>query len=215
MNTGQEPRTASLSNEVVIRTQEERRVSDVADATITEAFVRGDEQAMRAVYDRWGALVYTTCRRTVGNDHDAADVTQAVFVSAWQGRAGFDPARGSLPGWLLGITKRRLADHWQAAQRAPLPVEQGELNEGLLSEGSMGAGSSDQVDAVIDRVLVREEIERLGDPAKRIVELSFFDQLTHVQIASVLNLPLGTVKSHLRRSLEKLRSRLEVDHGAR
>ncbi len=181
---------------------------DAADLAITESFVRGDADAMRAVYDRWGSLVYTTCRRSLGNEHDAADVTQAVFVSAWQGRSGFDSARGSLPGWLLGITRRRIADHWQATNRAPMPG-------GEAADFADHAVDENSIDGVIDRVLLRDELERLGDPAGRIVELSFFDQLTHVQIASVLDLPLGTVKSHLRRSLERLRTRLEVDHGAR
>jgi len=181
--------------------------SIVRDGVITESFVLGDPESMRAVYDRWGSLVYTTCRRALGNDHDAADVTQAVFVSAWQGRSGFDPQRGSLPGWLLGIARRKIADHWQGTQKSPILGGE-ELVESGLHEGL-------SIDGVIDRVLLRDELDRLGDPAGRIVELSFFDQLTHVQIASVLDLPLGTVKSHLRRSLERLRTRLEVDHGAR
>lgn len=189
--------------------EEARRMSDAGDLVITESFLRGDTDAMRAVYDRWGSLVYTTCRRTLGNDHDAADVTQAVFVSAWQGRSGFDAARGSLPGWLLGITRRRIADHWKATNRAPLPGGE------AADLADVSRDTNDSIDGVIDRVLLRDELERLGDPAGRIVELSFFDQLTHVQIASLLDLPLGTVKSHLRRSLERLRTRLEVDHGAR
>lgn len=179
----------------------EQSVRSSADADITSAFARGDDGSLHEVYTRWSPLIYTVARRGVGNEHDAADVTQAVFVAAWQGRQGFDPGSGSLPGWLLGITRRKVADHFRAQGRNPEPRE--ELPEEISSDPA--------VETVIDRVLLADELSRLGDPQRRILELCFYQDMTHAQVASLLDLPLGTIKSHVRRSLGRLRDRLEVD----
>jgi len=176
-------------------------VRSLADADIAASFARGEDNSLHEVYVRWSPLVYTIARRGCGNDADAADVTQTVFVAAWQGRQGFDPGAGSLPSWLLGITRRKIADHWRQVGRTPRPSEE------LPDDPQHDA----QVETTVERVLLADELERLGEPQRRILELCFFQDMTHSQVASLLGLPLGTVKSHIRRSLGRLRERLEVD----
>ena len=82
-----------------------------------ERFRAGDEGALREAYDRYGGMVLRVGLLRLGNHQDAEDLVQMVFVRAWKGRAGFDSAKGSLGAWLLGITRRLIADRYAALDR--------------------------------------------------------------------------------------------------
>jgi RNA polymerase sigma-70 factor (ECF subfamily) len=171
---------------------------------LARRFRLGEGAALEEAYDRHARLVYALALRSLGAHHDAEDVTQQVFVRAWRGRAGLDPGRGSLGAWLVGITRRQIADRFAARARdRDLADRAGRVAEPRV----VGDPPADVVDAVV----VAYEIERLPSQQRAVVRLAFFADLTHQQISETTGLPLGTVKSHLRRGLERLRRRWELD----
>ncbi|GAQ59850.1 sigma-70 family RNA polymerase sigma factor [Streptomyces scabiei] len=166
---------------------------------LAAGFVAGDEGCLTAAYHRWGALVYTLARRSLGDAREAEDVRQSVFLAAWRGRAGYAPERGALGAWLVGITRRKIADALTARTRqadlvaaAGTRMAEAPVNRDTLPE------------AVLDRVLIGREFARIPAPQRRVLTLAFYDDLTQAQIAEVTGWPLGTVKSHARRGLQRL-----------
>jgi RNA polymerase sigma-70 factor (ECF subfamily) len=180
------------------------RMDEDDDDALSRAFSSGDPRALAEVYSRWSALVHTLALRSLGDPGEAEDVTQQVFVAAWRSRGTFDPNRSRVPAWLVGITKHAIADAIAARVR---------LAE--LTERLEGEEQTRQESDLADRLLVADELKRLPAEAQQVVRLAFFDGLTHLQIAERLGLPLGTVKSHIRRSLTRMRDRLGVSDDAR
>jgi RNA polymerase sigma factor (sigma-70 family) len=168
-------------------------------------FAAGDEQALRLAYDRFGSLVYSLCRRGLAAEADAEDVTQQVFIAAWKDRGRFDPSRGALGAWIVGIAKFKILDAQRAAGR-----RRDTATEGV--ERIEGEPSGDQLDRLADRMVLIEALAQLPAERREVVERAFFSDLTHPQIADALDLPLGTVKSHIRRGLSSLREHLEGSH---
>ena len=176
------------------------------DAEVGRAFLAGDELGLAEAYRRWSAFVHTLALRSLRDHTDAEDATQQVFVNAWRGRTGFDPARGPLAAWLTGITRTVVADTFARRARQHRDTQAAVATVTPVVE-------ADTV-GIADRMLLSDEMLRLGEPQRTIMALAFWEDLTHDQISERLELPLGTVKSHIRRSLLRLRSRLEVDHAA-
>lgn len=178
------------------------------EVALARAFVAGDEKALAEVYTRWAPLVYTLAVRSLGDVGDAEDVTQKVFVAAWTGRERFETSRSRLSAWLVGITKNKIADTHEARARIR------RLQQELAATSYLGEHLTEDID-LADTLLMADEIARLDPDAQRVMRLAFFDDLTHNQIAVRLELPLGTVKSHIRRSLQKMRTRLEATYETR
>ena len=175
---------------------------DRADDDLAAAWVAGDEGAVRQAWDRYGTLVFTYCSRSLADRGAAADAVQETFVSAWRSRHRFDPARGTLPAWLLGIARYRVLDAYRGASRVPTTG----AADDLVDQPDPASAAPD---VLADRLLVAQALDTLGPRPRQVVSLAFYSDLTQTEIAAKLALPLGTVKSDMRRALQRLRTHLE------
>ena len=160
-------------------------------------FAQGFEACLREVFRRSAPLIYTIAYRALGSSTDGEEITQDVFVSAWRARASYQADKGSLPGWLIGIARHRIADRQRARGRDQAVTKQTDVQT-----------QPEALSTLVDRIVLTEEIGRLPHPRGTILQLAFWEGRSYPQIAEQLDLPLGTVKSHARRALLHLRTQL-------
>ena len=174
--------------------------SDDDRQELARLFQAGDETALEKLYKQYSGLVFTVALRSLGDTTEAEDVTQKVFTAAWTGRAGYRPERAGLPAWLMGITRNKVVDALQARTK----------QRTIATEMAANYNPPSEPFEIAERLIIADEISRLDEVPQRVLRMAFYEDLTHMQIAERLQMPPGTVKSHIRRSLIKLKRRLEV-----
>ncbi|MGX1267383.1 RNA polymerase sigma factor [Streptomyces phaeoluteigriseus] len=179
-------------------TQETRYEDELA-----RGLLAADETAFAAVYRRWGPLVHTMATRSLGDTYEAEDVTQQVFLGAWRGRNGYRPERGPLGAWLVGITRRKIVDALAARTKRLTLIDT------VTHDADGRPHGEDAPNEVLDRVLLIDALSRLPHSQREVLCLGFYHDLTQAQIAERTGMPLGTVKSHTRRGLHRLREAVE------
>jgi len=180
---------------------------DEVEAQLNVRFVAGDEAALAEVYRRWSPVVFTLALRSLGDRSDAEDVTQRTFVSAWTSRASYDSKKAKLSTWMVAIARRRIADMHES--RAKIRAIQAQM-ERVTNPDDLVHEPPD----LSETLLLANELQQLEPDAQAVMRLAFYDDLSHDEISRRLGMPLGTVKSHIRRSLTRMRNRLEVTHVA-
>jgi RNA polymerase sigma-70 factor (ECF subfamily) len=176
------------------------------DEHLLREIATGSEEPIGTLYSRYAPIVFGMAAQAVGRT-SAEEIVQDVFVSVWRGASSFDPAKGSARAWLLQIAHYRIANELRSRSRRPRTVEdpEGEVAARLADP------SPDQTEESWNahrRQILHRALEQLPPPQRQALGLAFYSDLSHGEVADVLGLPLGTVKSRLRAGLAQMRSRL-------
>lgn len=179
---------------------------------LIEAAGRGDSAALIALYDRFAPTMLGLALRIVRSRSDAEDIVQDAFVRAWREAPSFDRARGSAATWLATLTRNRAIDLLRAKGR------KGRHDAALSVDAEHSAANDDSPEAHVSRgqraLAVRAAIAKLSGEQRQALELAYFGGLSHSEIAEVLDLPLGTVKTRLLSAAKKLREALAAHAAA-
>lgn len=157
------------------------------------------------LYDRYAGLLVAVGLRVLGDRRDVEDVVHDVFVEAWRSAGQYDPARGSVRAWLIMRMRSRALDRRKSPGVSRSVSLDAQTHEWLASEDDPGAQP--------DRARVRRAMGELSEEQRQIIELAYFEGLSSSEMATRLNLPLGTVKSRAAASLTRLRAELGADKG--
>jgi RNA polymerase sigma-70 factor, ECF subfamily len=174
----------------------------LADEDLLTLVERGDADAFEVIYERHSRVAFSLAFRLLGDRGSAEDLVQDAFLAVWRGATSYSAARGSVRNWLLSILHNRGVDRLRtlaAMTRRQEALEHAELQRtdepetADLGIGQALAGS------------VREELSSLPGEQFEVLKLAYYGGFTHQEIAEMLELPLGTVKSRMRLGLDRLR----------
>lgn len=161
----------------------------------------GDERAVRDCVARYGALVWSLARRWSAESGDAEDAVQEIFIDLWKTAARYDSTRTTESGWVAMIARRRLIDRARRRERLP-------ALESIADDFDVASESERDLDREWRAEQARAVLRELPPAQRRMLELSLLHGRTHDEIARETETPLGTVKSHIRRGLQRARDLL-------
>ena len=171
---------------------------DFDDIQTMKQIARHDQQAFRAIYQQYGKAIYSLAYRVLQNATLAEEVTQDTFLKIWGQKAQWDPEKGTLKNWLLAITHFTAIDRLRQERRQPNlhphPIED--------LEGEMPISRHEDWQ---ENLVLRMLVTQLPEEQAFLIDLAFFQGMTHAEISSKTTIPLGTVKTRLRSALQRLR----------
>lgn len=184
-------------------------VPEQAWSRLVESIAAGDQAALHELYEMAHRIVFTLVMRITCNRETAEELTVDVFHDVWRRAAGYDPANGTVLGWIMNQARSRAIDRLRFDNRKKR-TDGGDRQP--MSEPA--ADPSDVLELRQQGVLLRAALSALTADERQAIEMTFFGGLTHAEAAAQLGRPLGTVKTRIRSGLHKLRQALAAKTGA-
>ena len=169
------------------------------DFELMQRVMNRDQQALSELYRLYGRPVFSMALRVLSEKTMAEEVTQDVFFQVWRWPDRWNPDQGRLINWLLTVSRYTAIDHLRREQRRPT------LTARPLEDMPVSPRLPDDADLRESRQILQSLLDQLPDEQASLIELAFFQGLTHDEIAQKVGLPLGTVKSRIRLGLGKLK----------
>jgi RNA polymerase sigma-70 factor (ECF subfamily) len=180
----------------------------LADEELMQLVGEDDAAAFEILYERHADAAYALALRMCGRRAVAEDVAQEAFLSMWRSAASYDPLRGSVRTWVLGIVHHRAID---ALRRGVLQDRVRVSDQGIEEHLEAAERTEQEVGRRDEAREVRAVLEGLPPEQSRVIELAYYGGLTHSEIAAMLDMPVGTIKGRMRLGLQKMRSQLRSE----
>jgi RNA polymerase sigma factor (sigma-70 family) len=176
------------------------------DGQLVELVARKDAGALEALYERFGRAAYSLARRILTEETLAQDVVQEVFLSLWREAGRFDAGRGTVATYLLSMTHHRAVD---VVRREENLRRWRTSDEGLELEADPKARVEDEAEASERRGEVRAALKDLPDAQREALLLAYFGGYTQREVAALIGVPLGTVKTRMAAGMRKMKAALQ------
>lgn len=177
------------------------------DEVLIRRLAQGDIRALDELYTRYARPVYSLALRILADSADAEEVVQDVFERVWRHAPSYDASRGKFGTWLMSMAHHISIDRVRKQQRRP-QASNDESNQLALERAVDREDVSETGLRNVEAQQVRRALRSLPEQQRTAIELAYFGGLSHIEIASALGDPLGTVKARIRRGMERLRSAL-------
>lgn len=204
LETGNDASPGTLGGILYAR-RDRPRPSEGEWAALVERIASGDQVALHLLYQRAHRVVFTLAVRITGGRESAEEVTLDVFHDVWRRACAYDPANGTVLGWIMNQARSRSLDHVRFERRKKRVQRHDDAGE-----TAMAPDPKDMLEFRQEAEALRAAVASLAPAERQAVEQAFFSDLTHAELAERLDQPLGTVKTRIRSALQKLRQALRA-----